>query len=303
MEKEKDLSVRRDEKNSLFCDLFSDKKRALSPYNAINGTSYDDPSQLEVVTLSEAIFLHQKNDVSILFDAKLTLWEHQSTVNPNMPLRGLLYYAQNMEGLIGDKWDLVYRRTLVKIPTPDYYVLYNGTEKQPERMELRLSDAFQMPTDGYEWTAHVLNINPGNNEGVVRKCPELSGYVALIQYIRENQEAGISREEAVDQALDRCIKEGYLVDYLRKIRGEARRMLWGEFNEEEWKKAIRADARDEYLEEGRKQGIEQGEDRLSLLMLRLRDAGREEDAWRVATDPDYRRKAFREFGDVMAGKL
>ena len=238
-------AARRNVKDSLFCSLFSEKKRALSLYNAINGTAYDNPEELEVVTLDDVVYLHQKNDVSILFDSRLTLWEHQSTFNPNMPIRGLLYYAQNMEDLLGDSRRLLYRRTLVKIPEPAYYVLYNGEEEQPERLELKLSDAFLRPTRGYEWTAHMLNIKAGKNAELLERCPELKGYAVLIQYIRDYRSQGLSRNEAVDLAVKRCIEEGYLTEYLQKQRREARRMLLTEFDEEAWKWAVREDGREE----------------------------------------------------------
>ena len=98
------IKLRRTHKDSLFCDLFSDKKNALSLYNAIKSTSYDDPEELRITTLKEVIFMHQKNDVSILLDSHLCLWEHQSSYNPNMPIRGLMYYARNMETILNDSY-------------------------------------------------------------------------------------------------------------------------------------------------------------------------------------------------------
>ena len=140
-----ETNVRRNEKDSVFCDLFSDRKRALSLYNAINGTDYQDETELQIVTMDDVIFLHQKNDVSVMFDSKLTLWEHQSSLNYNMPLRGLMYYGRNIEGVLGEGIKKLYWKKLVKIPAPDYYVLYNGTDEMPDRVDLHLSDAFQVP--------------------------------------------------------------------------------------------------------------------------------------------------------------
>ena len=97
---EKGTFVQRNYKDTIFHDLFSDKKNALSLYNALNHTDYQDTEGLEVVTLSDAIYIHQKNDVAILFQDQLELWEHQSTRNGNMPLRGLLYFAREIEGLL-----------------------------------------------------------------------------------------------------------------------------------------------------------------------------------------------------------
>ena len=111
--------------------------------NAIRGTEYTDENEIEVITLKDVIFIGYHNDVSLFFDSRITLWEHQSTVNKNMPLRGLIHYVQCVDGYL-EKRNLkkkIYRKAIVKIPAPDYYVLYNGTEEAPDRQEMHLSDA------------------------------------------------------------------------------------------------------------------------------------------------------------------
>ncbi len=259
------VTANREIKDSIFCDLFSEKENALSLYNAINGTAYDDADELEIVTLKDVIYLHRKNDVSVMFDAKLTLWEHQSSANPNMPLRGLLYFARSIDGLLEGKHTLLYRKSLVKIPAPDYYVLYNGTDEMPERDELKLSDAFYREQSGYEWTAKLININAGHNAYLMDKCPALKGYAVLIGYVRENKANGLDNEEAVDKAVSQCIKEGFLEDYLLKKQGEARMMLLTEFDEKAWEEAVRSDGYDD----GKKAGMEAG-------LKAGREEGREE---------------------------
>nr|MCR5801175.1 transposase [Lachnospiraceae bacterium] len=251
---------RNDIANSLFCDLFSDPKRALSLYNAINGTSYDNYDDLQIVTLSDVMFLHKRNDVSILFDSRLTLWEHQSSVNPNMPLRGLQYFSRNIDGIIGDP-KKIHRKNLINIPAPAYYVLYNGREDQPERSVLKLSDSFEIPVPGYEWTATVININSDKNRELLAKCPELKAYAMLVGKIRELADKGESREKAVDSAVEWCISQGYLIDYLRKKRMEAKQMIMLDIDEEAYMEALKEDAREEGLAQGISQGISQGEER------------------------------------------
>ena len=242
----KKLVLRRNHKDSLFCNLFSDKENALSLYNAINGTNYHDPDEMSIVTMKDVIFLHQKNDVSVLFDSRLTLWEHQSTLNRNMPLRGLLYYARNMEGILNDdQRRLLYGRSIVKIPTPEYYVIYNGSEKAPEREDLKLSEAFEVPTEGYEWTAHFININAGNNSEILDRCPALKGYAYFIDEIRTNREQGMDELEAVERAIQSTIEAGYLVDYLKKINAEAKAMILTEFDEKGYEQTIREEGRAE----------------------------------------------------------
>jgi hypothetical protein len=194
--------------------------------------------------------MHGKNDVSVLFQNELELWEHQSTLNYNMPLRGLIYYAHNIDGILASKGIRLYGKKLVKIPAPDYYVFYNGEEGVPDRQELRLSDAFLTPHEGYEWTAHMLNINAGHNQELLENCPALEGYVALVQYIREYRREGRSLVEAVGWSIDRCIEEGLLKEYLLKKKSELKLMLLTEFDEELFAKTMK--------EEGQRDGLEEG---------------------------------------------
>ena len=249
----KKLVLRRNHKDSLFCSLFSDKENALSLYNAINGTDYHNPDEMSIVTMKDVIFLHQKNDVSVLFDSRLTLWEHQSSLNRNMPLRGLMYYARNMEGILDDdQRRLLYGRSIVKIPTPEYYVIYNGSEEAPEREDLKLSEAFEVPAEGYEWTAHFININAGNNSAILDRCPALKGYAFFIDEIRRNRERGMDELEAVERAIQSTIEAGYLVDYLKKINAEAKAMILTEFDEKGYEQTIR----EEGYADGEKAGRE-----------------------------------------------
>ena len=250
--------LNREYKSSLFADLFSDAKRGLSIFNALMGTEYSDPGELEIATLKDAVFMNRKNDVALLVEMRLLMLEHQSTINPNMPLRGLQYYADSMDGYIERKQYNIYGKKRIKIPAPYYYVLYNGREDAPDREELRLSDSFECKTEGYEWTASFVNINTNHNRELMEKCPELKGYTKLVEYIRENIDQGMEKEESVDTAVDRCIEEGYLVDYLRQHIGEARGMLLSGFKEEIYEKGLREEGREEGMKEGRREGLEEG---------------------------------------------
>lgn len=194
-------NVDREYKNNVFCDLFSEKSNALSLYNALNHTHYQDTEGLEIVTLSDAIFMQQKNDVSIMFQNELELWEHQSTLNYNMPLRGLVYFAHNIDGILKSRGITLYGKKQVKIPSPDYYVFYNGKEDSPDRQDLKLSDAFTTPKEGYEWTAHMLNINTGHNQELLGNCPALEGYARLVTYTREYQGKKLGLKDAIEKAI------------------------------------------------------------------------------------------------------
>lgn len=136
-------TLNREYKDSLFRLIFSEKKDLLDLYNALNGTSYSDPEELEVNTLEDAVYISIKNDISFLVGGTLNLYEHQSTYNPNLPIRGLIYLAHLYEGYIEDGQINLYSSGLKKLPFPQYFVFYNGTKKAPDRSLLKLSDAFQ----------------------------------------------------------------------------------------------------------------------------------------------------------------
>ena len=282
-----DITIQRNHKDTVFHDLFSEKENALSLYNALNGTNYPDTDGLEIVTLSDAIYIQRKNDVSVLFQDQLSLWEHQSTINENMPLRGLIYYAHNIDGILRSHGTALYGKKPVKIPAPSYYVFYNGLEDADPVRDLKLSDAFLKPAEGYEWTAHMLNINRAENEGLLKKCGVLEGYVMLIRYIQENQLDGDSLQDAVDKAIKRCIDENFLKEYLLKKLAEVRLMLITEFNQELYEKTIRQEEREE--------GREEGADRWGQIYMLLAKEKRSDDMQRIMWDKDFRNKLFQTY--------
>lgn len=161
---------RRDYKDTLFRLLFRDRNRLLSLYNAVNGTSYNSPEDLTVVTLENAVYMNMKNDVAFLVDFQLNLYEHQSTWNPNMPLRNLFYAAREYQTLTRDQ--SLYAPQLVKIPTPNFVVFYNGDKEIGDSCVLKISDSFEHPTKdpGLELKVKVLKIAPGKNKELMDTC-------------------------------------------------------------------------------------------------------------------------------------
>ena len=174
-----------------------------------------------------------------------------------MPMRGLLYFAREYEGWLAAHEKDIYSKTLIKIPAPQYYILYNGTEKAAERITYRLSDAFSVPAEGYEWTAHMLNINPGCNPELLARCEPLRGYVTLISMIRQGQAEGKQLTKAVREAIDTCIQQGILKDYLIKHEAEVTAMILTEYNEKLREKTLHEEGLEEGLEQGRKEGYQQ----------------------------------------------
>ena len=173
------VSTNMKHKDVLFRMIFSDKKDLLELYNAVNDTDYQDMDALTITTLEDALYMGYKNDISFLFGEMLSLYEHQSTPNPNMPLRGLLYFARNYQAYIDRNHLDIYSSVLQRIPLPQYIVFYNGTQEMPERKILRLSDAFpkhpgKIPCLSCE--ASLLNINYGKNKKIMDRCRKLKEY-------------------------------------------------------------------------------------------------------------------------------
>ena len=248
------VSINREHKDRLFRMIFGDnknKKNSLSLYNALYDTNYTEEDEIEIMTIEDALYIKMKNDVALLLDSYLSLWEQQSTFNPNMPVRGLMYFGNLYNSYI-DKLELpIYGSTLVKIPTPRYIVFYNGTANHEPIEKLRLSDAFIHEDKGheFEWTATMINLNKGKNEELISKCKPLSDYMILVNKINQYKKIEATLHDAVERAIDECIEEDVLADFLRKQRGDVMLTCLTEFSEELYKKGL--------LEEGRELGIEE----------------------------------------------
>ncbi len=249
-------------KDTLFRFIFHDKPDLLTLYNAVNGTNYQDPEALEINTLENVIYLKMKNDLSFLIGASMNLYEHQSTWNPNMPLRGLLYFAQLYERYVDKNGYRLTGSSQIPLPFPNYVVFYNGQEKQSDKTELLLSGAFESPREGIlpclECRATVLNINSGHNRELLEKCRRLWEYSEFIREIRDNLQKGMILEEAIEWATNYCLEQGILADILRKSQMEVRNMLLEEYNEKAEREYLLKEGQIQGLEQGRIQGLEQG---------------------------------------------
>lgn len=169
--------VNRKYKDSLFRKIFSDRKDLLDLYNALNGTQYTDEEELTVTTLEDVIYISIKNDVSFLLGGTMNLYEHQSSYNPNMPIRGLMYLARLYQNYIDDCEINVFSPVLKHLPSPKFIVFYNGSRDEPDQKLLRLTDAFAeegTPEEScLECCATMLNINYGHNYELMEKCRRL----------------------------------------------------------------------------------------------------------------------------------
>lgn len=256
------METERNYRDRLYCMILTkDKKGLLCLYNTINKTHYTNPDDLEINTLENAIYMNMKNDISFVLDFSLNLYEQQSTFNPNMPLRNLFYLSKVLQGMVAGK--NLYSTTLQKIPTPRFVVFYNGTEEQPEQVILRLSDAFQKPTDHpeIELIVTMLNINPGNNEELLEGCQTLKEYMLYVNKVR-NYARTMPTRDAVNRAVNECILEGILADFLLRYKAEAIEVSIFEYDEAAHMSQIREEGREkgrlEGREEGRLEGREEG---------------------------------------------
>lgn len=198
---------------------------ALSVYNALNGTNYTNPDDIEICTLDKGVSLTVRNDAAFVVDAALSIYEHQSTVCPNMPVRNLIYYTTIISKFVKKK--NICGRTLVKIPVPKFVVFYNGGEDQPAECEMRLSDAFEKKTDNpeLELVCKVYNINFGKNQQLLEKCEVLKQYMTFVDYVKyylsqQDDDDEDDLKKAINMAIDRCIEDGVLVEFLMENRSE-----------------------------------------------------------------------------------
>jgi predicted transposase/invertase (TIGR01784 family) len=259
-------------KDTVFRRLFGDVPAVLELYNAIAETSYKQEDEVSIVTLENPAYLTPINDISFKIGNKLVvLIEHQSTVNANMPLRMLLYIARVYEQIL-DEADK-YRCNLRPIPRPDFIMLYNGTDELPDKIILKLSDMFidcemEHPVN-LELVVRVYNINNGRNPEIARRSATLNGYVVFVSKVREYEKA-MEREPAIDRAMEECIKECLLVDFLQKHRKAVKNMLTAEWKLEDAVKVSR--------EEGEAIGEARGEvrgeaNKARIVAKKMKDKG------------------------------
>lgn len=232
------ITANRKYKDTVFRKLFSDRKNLLSLYNAINGTAYMDASQLEIVTLDNAIYMGMKNDLAFIINTNLFLYEHQSTYNPNMPLRDLFYISGEYQKLVDLK--SLYTSTRLRIPTPNFIVFYNGTEKNEDRWVEYLSESYENMSGepNLELKVIILNINLGHNKKLMEECQTLREYAQYVAKVRRYSEE-MELNTAVECAVSESIQEGILKEFLQKNRAEVIAMSIFEYNEEEEKRKLR----------------------------------------------------------------
>jgi len=229
------VKANREYKSTLFSKLFSNIDNLRELYNAIADTAYDKDTPIKINTLEDVLLKGIKNDISFTIDNKfVVLLEHQSTINNNMPLRCLMYIARVYEKITDG--DAIYRKTLVQIPTPEIIVLYNGEKLFPSEQTLRLSDAYmtsdesQSKFGSLELTVRVVNINPGFNDELLQKSKTLSGYTALIEYLKSLNPTKDTILDAAKETTKWGLSQNILSAFLTEHGLEVNSMLMTEYS-------------------------------------------------------------------------
>ena len=246
-------------KDNVFCMLYRDKKNLLDLYNALNDTSYSDVNNLAVTTLQGGVYMKYKNDASFVFGQDLYMFEQQASKNPNMPLRFLHYVSDVYRNMYNNS--VLHRCVMIKIPVPHFVMFYNGKDMMKEsETVLKLSDMFEYNNSDpeLELKVRVININMEgetyNNSGtenvsqILNKCTTLREYMIFVNKVnRKKYSEDKDIRTAVTEAVDECIKESILSDFLMEHRDEVVNVSIYEYDEEGHMKVLKAEGRLELL--------------------------------------------------------
>ncbi len=234
-----DYMTNRKIRDTVFCHFMSNESHLLSLCNALNDTGYDESSDITINTLEGSFFSNIKNDISFLLNnLMVVLIEHQTTINPNMPLRFLSYVDELYKRYTSTSHKKIYGDDLLKIPAPEFYVFYDGNDTSFEQQTLKLSDAFETQSDKLELTVHVYNLADGMNDELKRKCLPIGEYSIFSNAYKHFRQQKMEIDHAVDAAIKYCLENNVMVDYLKNNQKEVIDMFGFEWNEKEEREAL-----------------------------------------------------------------
>ena len=239
------------------------KEWTLSLYNAVNGSNYSNPDDIQFNTIEDAVYMSMKNDVSFIILDEMNLWEHQSSFNPNMPMRFLTYGTQLYEKYTATSGYYKFSRKLQRLPKPHCICFYNGTEEQPEQQILKLSNAFGGEGD-IEVKVKMLNVNYGKNRALLETCQPLREYAWLVDRVREHQRVLQNLEAAVDASIDEMPDSFVIRTLIEAHRAEVKKMFLTEYDEEKMKEQERKEA----FADGVDAGVAEANERVAADMLK-----------------------------------
>ncbi|MCL2426173.1 MAG: Rpn family recombination-promoting nuclease/putative transposase [Oscillospiraceae bacterium] len=255
----------REYKDTLFRTLFGDAEHFLELYNAVADEHY--PNNTIVTPCPSNSLLNRFNDIAACIDDQLIIFfEHQSTISKNMPLR-LLSYATDILYLHAINRDDLYDSKQVTIPTPKFYVLYNGKQKLKQN-ELKLSDAFRVKSSepALELATKIIDINLNSGESALTRSSQLQGYSFLIDCIHKNIQNGMTRDKAISLAIDTCIKKNVLYEFLSEHHLEVAEMLNWEYDADVERRVLTESGIRKGRVEGRAEGRTEAADLIAQLI-------------------------------------
>ena len=240
------IFVKRKYKDILFRYVFREKKELLQLYNTINQTKYTNEDDLVITTMEDVIYIGMKNDLSFIIVNEMNLYEHESSLNENMPLRGFLYFAKMYESYLETHKLNRHQKSRISLPFPRYIVFYNGEKDVPEVFEMRLSDSFDKKDEdpAVECIAKLININYGHNQELLNSCKRLHDYSYFVACVRDYLKQGNEQKTAVVKAVDECIEKGILEDVLLKHRAEVENMFLTTYDKKMHYEALREEGRE-----------------------------------------------------------
>jgi len=295
-EKTMENTINKENKDRLFKIIFGrneNREWTLSLYNAINGSSYTNPEDITITTVEDVLYLSMKNDVSFLIADTMNLYEHQSSYNPNMPIRMLMYSGMVYSRYIEEKGIDMYRNKLRVFPSPRLVTFYNGLKETEDRVVLKISDAFNNdPESDIEVRVLMLNINHGRNKELLEHCRPLNDYSQFVDTVRVLKREGLSSEDAVHLAIRKLDGSSAIRRFLLAHEAEVKMSVLTEFKETEYYERLQKECH----EEGRAEGRAEGEERMSTLVNQLLNQGRYEDIAKVTSDVEYRNRLYKELG-------
>ncbi len=310
----------RNYKDTVFKLLFNNKLYLLELYNAINGTSYNNPDDLEITTLEGETFLKMKNDLSFIIDFELNLFAHPASKCPNIPLRDLYYVAATYRERIPH--EKTFSSNPVKIPAPRFYMFYNGETDLDDTVTYRLSELFQKPVEEPPIARLVtcLNANEGHNKELMEACTTLNGYSIFVSKVRKYREKGIAEYDishsvplkhladnseamkeivafAVNTAIEECIDEDVLRNFFVEYREEVTEVAILEYSAERHIQYEKEDSYKSGYDTGYDTGHNSGVKDTTDLFSWLKQSNRESDILRAVDDPEFLEKLFDEFSN------
>ena len=246
------MNRNRNFKSSVFSLMMQNKEKALNVYNVLGNSHFDNPEDVEIITTDGGISLSVRNDASFIIGTDMNFYEHQSTYNPNMPMRSLIYCTDAIDRRIKEKNENLYGHKQIKIPTPRFVVFYNGREKRPAVERMYLSSAYmgEKKNPDLELACTVYNLNAPENKELLEKSEVLYGYTFFVNRVNDNKENGMELEQAIDEAIDACTRENILKDFFGTYKNEVRRIMALDFTFERQIELTKM----EYYQDGAKDG-------------------------------------------------